>query len=78
MITTPADFNSVVLEGVRAHNGMISFAKFLSAQDVEDVRAFLISQGRGEPLPDLSKLAAVAKAAPAKTVTAGAPPAGGR
>jgi mono/diheme cytochrome c family protein len=51
MITTPADFNSVVLQGVRAHNGMISFAKFLSTQDVEDVRAFLISQGKGEPLP---------------------------
>ncbi|WP_309605058.1 c-type cytochrome, partial [Phenylobacterium sp.] len=51
MIATPTDFNSVVLEGVRAHNGMVSFAKFLSAKDVEDVRAFLISQGRGEPLP---------------------------
>ena len=58
MITTPADFNSVVLQGVRAHNGMISFAKFLSNQDVEDVRAFLISQGKGEPLPNLSGLAA--------------------
>ena len=51
MITTAADFNSVVLQGVRAHNGMISFAKFLSTKDVEDVRAFLISQGKGEPLP---------------------------
>jgi PQQ-dependent dehydrogenase (methanol/ethanol family) len=51
MITTPADFNSVVLEGVRAHNGMVSFARFLSPGDVEDVRAFLISQAKGEPLP---------------------------
>ena len=58
MITTAADFNSVVLEGVRAHNGMISFAKFLSNQDVEDVRAFLISQGKGEPLPNPAKVAA--------------------
>jgi quinohemoprotein ethanol dehydrogenase len=51
MITTPDDFNSVVMQGVRAHNGMVSFSRFLKPQDVEDVRAFLISQGRGEPLP---------------------------
>ncbi|MBS0363166.1 MAG: PQQ-dependent dehydrogenase, methanol/ethanol family [Proteobacteria bacterium] len=51
MITTPDDFNSVVIQGVRAHNGMVSFKRFLSGQDVEDVRAFLISQGKGEPLP---------------------------
>jgi quinohemoprotein ethanol dehydrogenase len=51
MITTPENFNSVVLQGVRAHNGMVSFAKFLSPKDVEDARAFLISQAKGEPLP---------------------------
>jgi len=51
MITTPDNFNSVVLQGVRAHNGMVSFAKFLTPKDVEDVRAFLISQAKGEPLP---------------------------
>jgi PQQ-dependent dehydrogenase (methanol/ethanol family) len=60
MITTPADFNSVVIEGVRAHNGMVSFSKFLTPKDVEDVRAFLISQAKGEPLP---APAAVAKTA---------------
>jgi PQQ-dependent dehydrogenase (methanol/ethanol family) len=59
MITNAADFNSVVIEGVRAHNGMVSFSKFLKPQEVEDVRAFLISQGKGEPLPT--------PAAPAKT-----------
>jgi len=42
---------------------MISFAKFLSTQDVEDVRAFLISQGKGEPLPDPAKLAVTAAGA---------------
>jgi len=77
MITTPADFNSVVLEGVKAHNGMVSFARFLSAKDVEDVRAFLISQGKGEQLPDAATVAKAAAAAPAKTVAAGSPPAGG-
>ncbi|MBS0332762.1 MAG: c-type cytochrome, partial [Proteobacteria bacterium] len=51
MITTADDFDSVVLQGVRAHNGMVSFKRFLTPKDVEDVRAFLISQGKGEPLP---------------------------
>ncbi len=54
MITTPADFNSVVMQGVRAHNGMVSFSRFLKPQDVEDVRAFLIGQGKGEPLPGVT------------------------
>ena len=51
MITTAEDFNSVVIKGVRAHNGMVSFSRFLKPDQVEDIRAFLISQGRGEPLP---------------------------
>ncbi|MFC3067775.1 PQQ-dependent dehydrogenase, methanol/ethanol family [Phenylobacterium soli] len=51
MITTADNFNSVVIQGVRAHNGMVSFSRFLKPQDVEDVRAFLISQAKGEPLP---------------------------
>jgi hypothetical protein len=60
MITTPADFNSVVIDGVKAHNGMVSFARFLSAKDVEDARAFLISQAKGEPLPSPATVAAAA------------------
>ena len=44
-------FYDVVIDGVRAHNGMVSFSRFLKPQDVEDVRAFLISQAKGEPLP---------------------------
>ena len=40
MITTPDDFNSVVMQGVRAHNGMVSFSRFLKPADVEDVRGF--------------------------------------
>ncbi|HEY8003769.1 MAG TPA: PQQ-dependent dehydrogenase, methanol/ethanol family [Phenylobacterium sp.] len=60
MITTPADFNSVVMQGVRAHNGMVSFSRFLQPQDVEDVRAFLIGQGKGEPLPVAAELAPTA------------------
>jgi mono/diheme cytochrome c family protein len=66
MITTPADFNSVVIDGVKAHNGMVSFARFLSKQDVEDVRSFLISQAKGEPLPSPATIAAAAAAGGAK------------
>jgi PQQ-dependent dehydrogenase (methanol/ethanol family) len=58
LITTPADFNSVVMEGVKAHNGMVSFSRFLKAQDVEDVRAFLVGQGRGDPLPGATTVSA--------------------
>lgn len=61
MITTAANFNSVVIQGVRAHNGMVSFSKFLKPQDVEDIRAFLISQGKGEPLPVAATTASGAK-----------------
>jgi PQQ-dependent dehydrogenase (methanol/ethanol family) len=57
MITTPTDFNSVVMQGVKAHNGMVSFSRFLQPQDVEDVRAFLVSQGKGEPLPGAAAVA---------------------
>jgi hypothetical protein len=78
MITTPENFESVVLQGVRAHNGMVSFARFLSKQDVEDARAFLISQAKGEALPDPATIAKAAAKAPPKTGAAGAPPAGGR
>jgi quinohemoprotein ethanol dehydrogenase len=56
MIVNADNFNSVVIEGVRAHNGMISFARFLTKQDVEDARAFLISQAKGEPLPNPATL----------------------
>src|SRR6185312_7697998 len=51
LITTPADFNSVVMDGVKAHNGMVSFSRFLKPQDVEDIRSFLVGQGRGDPIP---------------------------
>jgi len=80
MITTPENFNSVVLQGVRAHSGMVSFARFLSPKDVEDARAFLISQAKGEPLPDPATVAkAAAKGQEPKTsLGGGSPPSGGR
>jgi quinohemoprotein ethanol dehydrogenase len=51
MIATPEDFRSVVMEGARAHNGMASFARFLNAGEVEDIRAYLISLAKGAPTP---------------------------
>jgi quinohemoprotein ethanol dehydrogenase len=51
MIATADDFKSVVIDGVRAHNGMASFKRFLNDQEVEDVRAFLISLGKGATPP---------------------------
>jgi PQQ-dependent dehydrogenase (methanol/ethanol family) len=63
MIVTSDNFNSVVIQGVRAHNGMVSFSRFLTPQQVEDVRAFLISQAKGEPLPQPAAQAKTAQGA---------------
>ncbi|HEY8573114.1 PQQ-dependent dehydrogenase, methanol/ethanol family [Phenylobacterium sp.] len=43
MLTTPEDWRSVVIEGALAPRGMASFARFMTPQDAEDVRAFVIS-----------------------------------
>lgn len=51
MIATADDFRSVVIDGARAHNGMASFKRFLNDQEVEDVRAFLISLAKGAQPP---------------------------
>ncbi len=44
----PAAWNSVVLDGARQANGMISFRKFLGDADVEAIRAYVISEARKE------------------------------
>jgi quinohemoprotein ethanol dehydrogenase len=46
MIVTSDNFKSVVLDGVRKNNGMVSFAKFLSPAQVESIRAYLLTQAR--------------------------------
>jgi mono/diheme cytochrome c family protein len=58
-LATDAAFRQVVLDGVRAQNGMVSFAKALKPEDVEAVRAYLV--GRAQEL----KAAQSARAAPA-------------
>jgi PQQ-dependent dehydrogenase (methanol/ethanol family) len=45
-LTDQAAFNSVVLEGALNDNGMMSFAKWVSPKDSENVRAWLISRSR--------------------------------
>jgi hypothetical protein len=46
MILTPSDFASVVLGGARKANGMASFARFLDAGQVENIRAYILQESR--------------------------------
>ena len=43
-LASPELFAAVVLEGVRAQNGMVSFANILTPEGAEDVRAYLIER----------------------------------
>jgi quinohemoprotein ethanol dehydrogenase len=43
---THAQFNDIVLKGLRVQKGMASFANLLSAQDVEAVHAYVISRAQ--------------------------------
>ena len=43
-INTDASFRQVVIDGVRSQNGMVSFAKALSSDDVEAVRAYVVDR----------------------------------
>ena len=55
MLLTPDDFKSVVIDGARKHNGMVSFARFMTPADAEDIRAYIISEAKkdaaGNPTP---------------------------
>jgi quinohemoprotein ethanol dehydrogenase len=44
MAASAEAWRKVVLEGVLAENGMISFADYLSAEDAENVRAYVLAQ----------------------------------
>jgi PQQ-dependent dehydrogenase (methanol/ethanol family) len=43
-LATDAAFRQVVIDGVRSQNGMVSFAKALSLDDVEAVRAYVVGK----------------------------------
>lgn len=55
MITTSESFKAVVLGGVLGDRGMISFAKWLKPQDVENIRAYILSEARHEQAETASK-----------------------
>jgi quinohemoprotein ethanol dehydrogenase len=44
----PAAWQSVVLKGALAKNGMIGFEKFLGTAEIEAIRAYVISEARKE------------------------------
>ncbi|HUO12104.1 MAG TPA: cytochrome c, partial [Caulobacteraceae bacterium] len=46
MILTPTDFQSVVLGGARKSRGMASFSRFLTPDQVESIRAYILKQAR--------------------------------
>jgi quinohemoprotein ethanol dehydrogenase len=46
MVRTPGDFKSVVLGGARQSRGMVSFSRFLTPVQAEDVRAYIIQEAR--------------------------------
>ena len=64
-LATDVAFKQVVLDGVRTQNGMVSFAKALTAADVEAVRAYLVGRARGAQAALAVKAALPAAAAPA-------------
>jgi quinohemoprotein ethanol dehydrogenase len=43
-LASPELFKAIVLDGVRAQNGMVSFASVLTPETAEDVRAYLIER----------------------------------
>ena len=46
MLRTEADFKSVVIDGALKSKGMVGFAKYMSSQDAEDIRAYLLTLAR--------------------------------
>jgi quinohemoprotein ethanol dehydrogenase len=46
MITSAAAFRTVVLDGALSSNGMVSFARFLTPDQAEAIRAYIIDESR--------------------------------
>ena len=49
MLQTSEAWQSVVLGGALADRGMISFAKYLTPKDAENIRAFVLSEAKKIP-----------------------------
>ncbi|HXC60542.1 MAG TPA: PQQ-dependent dehydrogenase, methanol/ethanol family [Steroidobacteraceae bacterium] len=63
-LTTDVAFKQVVLDGVRAQNGMVSFAKALTPADAESVRAYLVGRAQGAKAAQAARAAQAAAAQP--------------
>jgi PQQ-dependent dehydrogenase (methanol/ethanol family) len=61
-IKDEAAFNAVVVDGALAQNGMASFAKYVSPKQVEDVRAYLITEAKRQQALDSAAAGGGAKA----------------
>jgi quinohemoprotein ethanol dehydrogenase len=46
MIKDPENFKSIVIDGVFAEKGMVSFSAYLAPKDAENIRAYLIGEAR--------------------------------
>ncbi len=51
MITSEEAFKTVVLGGALKADGMVSFSRFLSPTNVEDIRAYLVKEAREDQAP---------------------------
>ena len=49
MIVSAATFKSVVLDGARTAKGMVGFARYMSVDQAESIRAYILSEARKGP-----------------------------
>ncbi len=48
LLTTPESFKSVVIDGALASQGMVSFARWITPAQAEDIRAYILGEARKE------------------------------
>ena len=46
MLSSPVPWRSVVIDGALADKGMVSFARYLTPEDAENIRAYVITKAR--------------------------------
>jgi quinohemoprotein ethanol dehydrogenase len=71
MLMTADNWKGVVIDGASASRGMASFSRFLSAQEAEDIRAYVLTEAR-----KAADATAVAPPTPAPAAKVTAPPKG--
>jgi len=68
MLMTADNWKGVVIDGASAGRGMASFSRFMSVQDAEDLRAYVITEAKK------AQTLAAAPAAPTPAAKVSAPP----